>query len=133
MRWFHREQQPEVWEVADEQPLDDIAAAHKIRDICASAGAIAEKLVAAGTRDAEKKLAADAERYQAAIKRALEIAMQISDDSMRDVSVSQIIKLCVKVDHLKTARVLLRAIRSEKTRAELVADHPKLTDQDAAN
>jgi hypothetical protein len=98
-----------------------------------SAGAIAEKLVAAGTRDAEKKLAADAERYQAAIKRALEIAMQISDDSMRDVSVSQVIRLCVKVDHLKTARVLLRAIQSEKTRAELVADHPKLIDQDAAN
>jgi hypothetical protein len=133
MRWFHREQQPEVWEVADEQPLDDIAAAHKIRDICASAGAIAERLVAAGGRDVEKKHAADAERYQAAIKRALEIAMQISDDSMRDVSVSQIIKLCVQVDHLKTARVLLRAIQSEKTRAELVADHPKLIDQDAAS
>jgi hypothetical protein len=133
MRWFNKEKQPEVWEVADDQPLGDIAAAHKIRDICASAGAIAEKLVAAGTRDAEKKLAADAERYQAAIKRALEIAMQISDDSMRDVSVSQVIRLCVKVDHLKTARVLLRAIQSEKTRAELVADHPKLTDQDAAN
>jgi hypothetical protein len=113
--------------------LGDIAAAHRIRDICASAGAIAEKLVAAGTRAAEKKLAADAERYQAAIKRALEIAMQISDDSMRDVSVSQVIKLCVHVDHLKTARVLLRAIQSERTRAELVADHPKLTDQDAAN
>ena len=133
MRWFNKEKQPEVWEIPDDQPLGDIAAAHKIRDICASAGAIAEKLVAAGARDAEKKLAPDAERYQAAIKRALEIAMQISDDSMRDVSVSQIIKLCVKVDHLKTARVLLRAIRSEKTRAELVADHPKLIDQDAAN
>ena len=133
MRWFNKEKQPEVWEVADEQPLDDIAAAHKIRDICASAGAIAERLVAAGGRDVEKKHAADAERYQAAIKRALEIAMQISDDSMRDVSVSQIIKLCVQVDHLKTARVLLRAIRSEKTSADLVADHPKLIDQDAAN
>ena len=133
MRWFHGEQQPEVWEVADDQPLGDIAAAHKIRDICASAGAIAERLAAAGGRDAEKKLAADAERYQAAIKRALEIAMQIADDSMRDVSVTQIIKLCVQVDHLKTAKVLLRAIRSEKTRAELVADHPKLIDQDAAN
>ena len=133
MRWFHRERQPDVWEVADDQPLGDIGAAHKIRDICASAGAIAERLVAAGGRDAEKKLAADAERYQAAIKRALEIAMQISDDSMRDVSVSQIIKLCVQVDHLKTAMVLLRTIRSEKTRAELVADHPKLIDQDAAN
>ena len=133
MRWFNKEKQPEVWEVADDQPLGDIAAAHKIRDICASAGAIAERLAAAGGRDAEKKLAADAERYQAAIKRALEIAMQIADDSMRDVSVSQIIKLCMQVDHLKTAKVLLRAIQSEKMRAELVADHPKLIDQDAAN
>jgi hypothetical protein len=133
MRWFHSERQPDVWEVADDQPLGDIGAAHKIRDICASAGTIAERLAAAGAGDAEKKQAADAERYQAAIKRALEIAMQISDDSMRDVSVSQIIKLCVQVDHLKTAKVLLRAIRSEKTRAELVADHPKLIDQDAAN
>jgi hypothetical protein len=59
--------------------------------------------------------------------------MQISDDAMRDVSVSQIIRLCVKVDHLKTARVLLRAINSEKTRAELIAESPVLIDQEAAN
>ena len=84
-------------------------------------------------RKAEQKKAADAERYQAAVKRALEIAMQISDDSMRDVSVSQIISLCVKVGHMKTARVLLRAIRSEKTQAELIAEHPALIDQDAAS
>ena len=133
MSWFHRERQPEIWEVVDDQPLGDIGAAHRIRDICASAGAIAERLAAAGGRNAEKQQAADAERYQAAIKRALEIAMQISDDSMRDVSVCQIIKLCVQVDHLKTARVLLRTVRSEKTRAELVAEHPKLIDQDAAS
>ena len=133
MSWFRKDQQPEVWEIADDQPLGDIDAAHKIRDICASAGTIADRLALAGGRDGGKKQAADTERYQAAIKRALEIAMQISDDSMRDVSVSQVIRLCVKVDHLKTARVLLRAIRSEKTRAELVADHPKLIDQDAAN
>ena len=133
MGWFRKDLQPEVWEIADDQPLGDIDAAHKIREICASAGAIAERLVPAGGRDAGKNQAGDAERYQAAIKRALEIAMQISDDSMRDVSVTQIIRLCVKVDHLKTARVLLRAIQSEKTRAELVADHPKLIDQDAAN
>ena len=69
----------------------------------------------------------------AAIKRALEIAMKISDDSMRDVSVSQIIRLSVKVNHLKTAKVLLRAIQSEKTRAELIAEYPSLIDQDAAN
>jgi hypothetical protein len=132
MRWFHREQQPEVWEVADDQPLGDIDAAHRIRDICAVASAIADKPVATG-RGAEKKLAANAERYQAAIKRALEIAMHISDDSMRDVSVSQVLVLCVRVGHLKTARVLLRAIQSEKSRAELVAEHPVLIDQEAAS
>ena len=132
MRWFEKEQQPEVWEIADDQPLGDIDAAHKIRDICASAGTIAEKLVAGG-RHGEQQQAADAGRYQAAIKRALEIAMQISDDSMRDVSVSQVIRLSVKLDHMKTARVLLRAIQSEQMRAELVTDYPALIDQDAAS
>ena len=133
MSWFRKERQPEVWEVADDQPLGDIGAAHKIREICASAGAIAEAMAAAGGRNAEQKRAADAERYQAGIKRAIEIAMQISDDSMRDVSISQIIRLSVKMDHLKTARVLLRTIRSDKTRAELTAECPALLDQDAAN
>jgi hypothetical protein len=51
---------------------------------------------------------------------------------MRDVSVSQVIRLSVQVDHLKTARILLRAIHSEKIRAELVADHPNLIDQAAS-
>ena len=133
MIWFRRERQPEVWEVTDDQPLGDIGAAHKIREICASAAAIAEAMAAAGGRNAGQNRAADAERYQAGIKRAIEIAMQISDDSMRDISVSQIVRLSVKMDHLKTAKVLLRAIRSQKTRAELIAESPELIDQDAAN
>jgi len=132
MRWFNKEKQPDVWEIADDQPLGDIDAAHKIRDICASAGTIADRLASAGGRDGGKKQAVDTERYQAAIKRALEIAMQISDDAMRDVSVSQVIRLSVQVDHLKTARILLRAIHSEKIRAELVVEHPKLIDQAAS-
>jgi hypothetical protein len=133
MSWFRKDRQPEVWEVADDQPLGDIGAAHKIREICASAAAIAEAMAAAGRRNAERKRAADAERYQAGIKRAIEIAMQISDDSMRDISVSQIIRLSVKMDHLKTARVLLRAIRSDRTRSELIAESPALLDQDATS
>ena len=133
MSWFRKERHPEVWEVADDQPLGDIGAAHKIREICASAAAIAEAMAAAGGRNAEQKRAAEAERYQAGIKRAIEIAMQIADDSMRDVSISQIIRLSVKMGHLKTARVLLRALRSESTRAELIEACPALIDQDAAN
>ena len=52
--------------------------------------------------------------------------MKVSDDSMRDISVSQIIGLCVKVDLLKTAKILVRAIKSETTRGDLIADHPAL-------
>ena len=136
MRWFQKERPPEIPEVASEQPVGDIEAAQKIREICASAGLIAEKMAALAGRNnekAEKERAVEAERYQAAIKRALEIARQISDDSMRDISVSQIIRLCVKLDHLKTARVLLRAIQSQKNRAELIAENPVLVDHDAAN
>ncbi len=128
MRWFQRTPEPEVWEEPDLKPLGDIEAAHKIREICASASSIAAKMTAVGKRKAEKAKAIESERYQAAIKRALEIAMKISDEPMRDVSVSQITRLCVKVDHLKTARILLRAIRSAQTKAELVDEHPVLRD-----
>ncbi|MBA4034774.1 MAG: hypothetical protein C0480_09270 [Bradyrhizobium sp.] len=133
MSWFRKDRRPEVWEIADEQPLGDIGAAHKIREICVSAATIAEAMAAAGGRNAEQKRAADGERYQAGIKRAIEIATQISDDSMRDVSLSQIIRLSVTMGHLKTARVLLRVVRSDKTRAELVAESPILLDQEAAS
>lgn len=135
MRWFQKTRRPDVWEISDDQPLGDIEAASKIREICTSAGAIAERMTASGGHKANRKVEkeraekdrdVEAERYQAAIKRALEIAMKIADDQMRDVSVSQIIQLCIKVDHLKTARVLIRAIRSEQTQAELMADNPVL-------
>jgi hypothetical protein len=138
MRWFQKDRPPDVWEFAADQPLGDIGAAQKIREICASAASIAETMTAsaggkAANNKAETNKAVEGERYQAAVRRALEIAKQISDDQMRDVSVSQIIALSVKARHMKTARVLLRAIRSEKTRRELVADNPDLIDHEAAS
>ena len=133
MRWFQKDVPPDVWECISDQPLGDIGAAQKIREICASAGILAEQMTALTGRKAEAERVSGTERYQAAVKRALELAKQISDDAMRDVAVSQIIHLSVKAGHMKTARVLLRAIRSEKTQAELMADHPTLTGQEAAS
>ena len=132
MRWFGRDRPPDVWETGS-QPEGDIEAAQRIREICAAAAAIVERMATLRGRNAEAQKTAEAERYQAAIKCALEIARQMSDDDMRDVSVSQIIHLCVKAGHLKTAKVLLRAVQSEKIRDELIADHPVLSDQDAAS
>ena len=131
MHWFRKTRQPDVWEVADAKPLGDIEAAQKIREICASASAIAGRIAADGRR-ADKDKTAEAERHQAAIKRALEIAMKISDDAMRDVSVSQIISLCVTVNHMKTARILVRAIESENARVEWISGNPALADRGMA-
>ena len=132
MHWFHRDRPPDVWETGVE-PEGDIGAAQLIREICASAAVIAERMATLRGRNAEAEKAAEGERYQAAIKCALELAKKISDDAMRDVSVSQIIRLCVTAAHLKTARVLLRAIQSDRIRDELIAESPALTDQDAAS
>ena len=132
MHWFRKARQPDVWEVADAKPLGDIEAAQKIREICASAGAVADK-TGGGGRRADTSKTTESERYQAAIRRALEISMKISDDAMRDVSVAQIIRLCVTVDHMKTARILVRAIKSESTRIELIDGNPALADRGTAN
>ncbi|KRR18837.1 hypothetical protein CQ13_10410 [Bradyrhizobium retamae] len=132
MRWFRKDRPLEVWET-DVQPAGNIAAAQRIREICIAAGAMAGRVATLQGRKAETEKGAEAERYQAAIKCALEIAMKMSDDAVRDVSVSQIIRLCVKANHLKTAKVLLRAIQSGGTRAELIMENPVLTDQDAAS
>ena len=132
MSWFGKDRPPDVWETGVE-PEGDIEVAHRIREVCASAAAIVERMATLRGRNAEAEKNAEAGRYQAAIKCALEAAQKISDDAMRDVSVSQIIRLCVKADHLKTARILLRAIQSDRIRNELIAESPSLNDQDAAN
>ena len=132
MSWFGKDRPPDVWETGVE-PEGDIEVAHRIREICVSAAAIVERMATLRGRHVEAEKKAEGERYQAAIKCALEAAQKISDDAMRDVSVSQIIRLCVKAEHLKTAKVLLRAIQSDRIRNELIAESPALNDQDAAN
>ena len=76
MRWFQKDRPPDVWEFAADQPLGDIGAAQKIREICASAGSIAETMAALSGRKTETQKASEAERYQAAVKCALELAKQ---------------------------------------------------------
>ena len=132
MRWFNRDRPPDVWETGVE-PEGDIETAQLIREICAAAAAITERMATLRGRHAEAEKATEGERYQAAIKCALELARKMSDDAMRDVSVSQITRLCVKAGHLKTARVLLRAIQSDGIRNELIAESASLIDQDAAS
>jgi hypothetical protein len=126
MRWFKRQSPTEIWDESIEGPIGDLEAAHKIRDICRSAADSAEKVAGfAGQFDTPKKKY-EAERYQRAAKRAMELAMKIADDLLRDSSVRQIVSLCLKANDLRTALILFRAIQAASIREEVLQEHPNL-------
>ena len=121
---FNKSERKEVWEEDIQWPIGDIQAAHKIREICRSAVDSAEKVGAAADRPGNRKN--DAERYERAAKAAMQIAIKISDDLMRDAAVRQIINLCMKASDLRTARILFRAIQAVSMREDVLDDHPTL-------
>ena len=126
MRWFRRQSPLEIWDESIDGPIGDIEAAHKIRDICRSAADSAEKVGGFADRPAAKKNNYETERYERAAKIAMEIAIKISDDLLRDSSVRQIVSLCVKANDLRTARILFRAIQAVSIREDVLNDHPVL-------
>jgi hypothetical protein len=127
MRWFGKTRQTEIWDESISWPIGDIEAAHKIRDICRSAADSAEKVGRSGDV-VNKKIRNDVERYQRAAKAAMEIAMKITDELMRDAAVREIVELCLKANDLKTAQPLFRAIQARSIREDVLRDHPLLRD-----
>jgi hypothetical protein len=129
MRWPGRQKPGEVWDEAIEWPLGDIDAAEKIRTICRAAADSAEQvalLSGARTSSQEKTHKLESSRYERAAKVAMEIAMKVSDDLMRDAAVRDIVDLCLTAGDLKTARILFRAIQAPSIRDMVLRDHPTL-------
>ncbi len=126
MPWFTRPKKGEPWEQEDDALHGDIDLAHKIRDICASAASSADKLGALVNRPNDKIKKVETGRYEAAKRRALELAKQMSDELLRDTAVRQIVNLCMKSNDVETAAVLIDAIQTDKVRQEMLNDHPSL-------
>jgi hypothetical protein len=122
MRWFNKPRPKEIWEEPVAEPLGDIEAAHRIRDICRAALAGAEKAGAPGGKSRQPEF----QRYELAARAAMETAMKIGDDLLRDTAVRQIIDLCLAADDARTARILFRAIQAPSIREEVLRDHPLL-------
>jgi len=125
MRWFQKDEPKDPWDEEIAEPLDDLAAAKKIRAICNAASAGAQQMNGSGKR-ADQRNTQDTERYVRAAKTAMEIAMKISNDPIRDVAVRQIIGLCMMLENLQTAQILVRAIRAETIKAEVLNEYPAL-------
>src|ERR1700682_2152204 len=123
MRWFNKSKPREIWDEEIQWPIGDIEAAHRIRDICRSAadsaetvGRLADGAVAKKKKSDSNKDKVSSERYQRAAKIAMEIALRISDDLLRDSAVHEILDLCLKADDTKIAQILFRAIQTASVR-----------------
>lgn len=126
---FGKDKPGEVWDEPVDGPLGDIEAAERIRAICRSAADSAEQaagLVGSGKRSAQKKQQLESDRYERAAKAAMEIAMKMSDELMRDAAVREIVDLCLAANNSKTARILFRAIQAPAIRDMVLLDHPEL-------
>lgn len=125
MRWFGKTSQTEIWDEPVAGPVGDIEAAHRIREICRSAAGSAEKTGGAADRSG-RKVRQEAERYERAAKAAMEIAMKVSDELMRDAAVCEIVQLCMKANDVRTARPLFRAIQARSIREDVLKQYPLL-------
>jgi hypothetical protein len=124
---FDRSERKEVWDEAIEWPLGDIEAAQKIREICRSATDSAEKVGGVPDRS-HKRIKREVERYERAAKTAMEIAIKVSDDLLRDTAVRQIVELCLKANDVRTARTLFRAIQAQSISEDVLKEYPALRD-----
>lgn len=132
MWWFRKDKPREIWDEEIKWPIGDIEAADRIRNICRAAAdsAVAVARFAVGmddkTKRAEIKRKSETERYERAVRAAMEITLKFSDDLMRDAAVGQIVDLCLKANDLKTARILFRAIQADSIREDVLSQHPLL-------
>jgi len=132
MSWFARQKPWEIWDEPIQWPIGDIEAADRIRNICQSAMASAELVGGLAARaeysrkSAEKQSKRETERYERAARAAMEIAMKISDDLMRDDAVRHIVDLCMKAGDTKTAQILYRAVQAVWIREAMQKDYPVL-------
>src|ERR1700747_2278387 len=133
MRWFNNKVPPrDIWEEPLPVLLGDIDAAERIRTICRSATDSAEWVGGVAPRNDNSKRSppkqheTESARYQRAAKAAMEIAMKVSDELMRDAAVREIVELCLKANDLKTAKILFRAIQAPLIRDGLLHEHPEL-------
>jgi hypothetical protein len=126
MRWFNRGKPKELWDEIIQWPIDDLEAARRIRDICNSALGSAER-VGRQVGGAETKVGMyETERYKRAAKAAMEIAIKISDDLLRDAALCQIVVLCAKANELRTAAILFRAIQAVSIKEDVLHNYPAL-------
>ena len=126
MRWFVRKEPKDIWDEPIQGPIGDIEAAERIRNICQAARALPGKRSVREDDKISAEKPRERERYERAARAAMQIAMNISDELVRDDAVRRIVELCMQADDIKTAQILYRAIHAPWIRKALQDEYPAL-------
>jgi hypothetical protein len=126
MRLFNKGKPKDLWDEVIQWPIEDLEAARRIRDICNAAIGSAEKVSSQMGAAKTKANKDETERYKRASKAAMQIAIKISDDLLRDAALRQIVALSVKANELRTAAVLFRGIQAVSIKEDVLNEHPAL-------
>ena len=111
MTWLKKSEPTEAWEIEDEGKIGDLKLASQIREICNSVADSAEavSVLYYGPSTVTKKRQID--RYERAKKRAEKKIEQISDKSVRDSAIYQVLDFCMKARDVENAERLFHQIQ----------------------
>jgi len=112
MTWLKKGEPTEAWEIEDEGKIGDLKLASQIREICNSVADSAEAVsvlyYGPSTETKKRKI----HRYERAKKCAEKKIEQISDNSVRDTAIYQVLNFCMKAREVENAERLFRQIQT---------------------
>jgi hypothetical protein len=124
MTWLKKGDASEAWEIEDEGKTGDLKLASQIREICNSVADSAEAVFVLyyGPSTETKKRQID--RYERAKKCAEKKIEQISDKSVRDSAIYQVLNFCMKARDVENAERLFRQIQTAWIAERVKSEHP---------
>jgi pentatricopeptide repeat protein len=124
MTWLKKGDASEAWEIEDEGKTGDLKLASQIREICNSVADSAEavSVLYYGPSTETKKRQVD--RYERAKKSAERKIEQISDKSVRDTAIYQVLNFCMKARDVENAEKLFHQIQTEWITERVKSEHP---------
>ena len=124
MTWLKNSEPTEAWEIEDEGEIGDLKLASQIREICNSVAdsADAVSVLYYGPSTETKKRQVD--RYERAKKCAEKKIEQISDKSVRDSAIYQVLDFCMKARDVENAERLFHQIQTAWITERVKSEYP---------
>ena len=107
----------EAWEIEDEENIGDIELARQIREICNSVADSAEAVSGLYYGPRTERQVREIDRYERAKKRAEKKIVQISDESLRDTAIYQVLNFCMKARDVENAETFSSNSNRKNSRA----------------